>query len=164
METLVRKKEDLLNDWEPTDQDRAAADRITKSRTIKETTYTAKPLPDGVKTFQILETGGGHCFGPAKQANSANPQPRPPTPPPPPHTSGYGGARPRDNPRPPRTRSHTDTRRQEHPQRESRYEENGRRDERPPRSNRHNYDSEEEGNRVRFDRTRNTRYFQRSPN
>jgi hypothetical protein len=155
METLVNKKEDLLSNWQPTEQDKVAAERITKSRTIKESTYTAKPIPDGVKTFQILETGGGHCFGPAKQTHT----PRPQTPPQP-----HGGTRPKDNLRPPRARSNTDSRRHDNPQRESRYGNNERRDDRPPRSTRQNYDSDEEGNRVRFDRNRNTRYFNRSPN
>lgn len=155
METLVNKKEDLLSNWQPTEQDKVAAERITKSRTIKESTYTAKPIPDGVKTFQILETGGGHCFGPAKQTHT----PRPQTPPQP-----HGGTRPKDNLRPPRARSNTDSRRHDNPQRESRYGNNERRDDRPPRPTRHNYDSDEEGNRVRFDRNRNTRYFNRSPN
>jgi hypothetical protein len=142
MATLDARKNELLSDWTPTDEEMAAAERIEASRTHKETTYNSKPIPGGRTTFRIDKQESGLSLMPSLEPNS---------------TSGFRTPGQKNIPPRPRYRYQSppprdpDTYMGVRPKTTYRGEPNLR------YRNEERYEDKEQ---PRFDRQRNTRYFQ----
>jgi hypothetical protein len=144
MATLDARKNELLSDWTPTDEEMAAAERIETSRTHKETTYNSKPIPGGRTTFRIDKQESGLSLMPSLESNS---------------TSGFRTPALKNIPHRPRYRYQSppprepDTYMGARPKTTNRGEPNLR------YRNEERYEDREK-EQPRFDRHRNTRYFQ----
>jgi hypothetical protein len=146
MKEIATKRQALLKNWNPNEQEIETAKRIEASRTHKETTYKPRPIQGGRPTFRLDIQDNGPSFMPSSEPTS---------------TSGFRPPGNKNIPRPNRPRQPQSPPREPAPYNGTRPKNpNYRaRPEQPTRTRYENQDDDEDRDEPRYDKYRRTRYL-----